>query len=47
MLFSGDVERAIESAQSTLERMDRIFAENPGVPRYFNSPMRNASSTTA
>lgn len=37
MLFSGDVERAIESAQSTLERMDRIFAENPGVPRYFNS----------
>ena len=37
MLFSGDVEWAIESAQSTLERMDRIFAENPGVPRYFNS----------
>lgn len=37
LLFSGQVEQAIQQAQTAVERMDRLFASNPGVPRYFNS----------
>ena len=49
MLFSEQtLKRAIQSAQSTLERTGPgTFAENPGVPRCFNSYARTRLSTTA
>ncbi|MDY4678448.1 tetratricopeptide repeat protein [Bifidobacterium tsurumiense] len=37
MLFSGQPEQAIAMAQEHVERLDALFAENGGVPRYFNS----------
>ncbi len=37
LLFNGQVEQGIQQAQAAVERMDRLFASNPGVPRYFNS----------
>ena len=37
LLFSGEIDQAIETAQTALGRMDQTFAANPGVPRYFNS----------
>ena len=37
LLFSGQVDQSVELAEAALERMDRLFASNPGVPRYFNS----------
>ncbi len=46
LLFSGQVDQSVELAEAALERMDRLFASNPGVPRYFNS-YANASSTIA
>ena len=37
LLFSGEIDQAIETAQAALDRMDQTFETNPGVPRYFNS----------
>lgn len=37
LLFSGQVDQSVELAEAALERMDQLFASNPGVPRYFNS----------
>ena len=37
LLFSGQIDQSVELAESALERMDQLFASNPGVPRYFNS----------
>lgn len=37
LLFSGQADRAIEVIEAELERIDIMFANNPGVPRYFNS----------
>ena len=37
LLFSGQVDQSVELAEAALGRMDRLFASNPGVPRYFNS----------
>lgn len=37
LLFSGQIEQAIQQAQNAVEHMDQLFASNPGVPRYFNS----------
>ena len=37
MLFSGQIDQAIECAEHAVERVDRLYADNPGVPRYFNS----------
>ena len=37
LLFSGEIDQAIETAQTALTRMDQTFETNPGVPRYFNS----------
>ena len=36
LLFSGQVDQSVELAEAALGRMDRLFASNPGVPRYFN-----------
>ncbi|WP_125968432.1 tetratricopeptide repeat protein [Bifidobacterium samirii] len=35
--FAGQLERAIETLENELERIDRMYAAEPGVPRYFNS----------
>lgn len=37
LLFSGQIDQSVELAEAALERMDQLFASNPGVPRYFNS----------
>ena len=37
LLFSGDIDQAIGTAEAALDHMDQTFAANPGVPRYFNS----------
>ena len=37
LLFSGQVDQSVELVEAALERMDQLFASNPGVPRYFNS----------
>ena len=37
LLFSGQTDRAIQSGEETLQRLDALFAHNNGVPRYFNS----------
>lgn len=37
MLFSGQVDQALETAEAAVRQMDQRFAANPGVPRYFNS----------
>ncbi|RSX53187.1 tetratricopeptide repeat protein [Bifidobacterium goeldii] len=37
MLFSGQAQQAAQTLETVLDRMDAIFADNPGVPRYFNS----------
>ncbi|MBM6699145.1 tetratricopeptide repeat protein [Bifidobacterium pullorum subsp. saeculare] len=36
-LFSGQVDRAIDTAEAAIARLDALFAQGPGVPRYFNS----------
>ncbi len=37
LLFSGQADRAIQSGEAALQRLDALFARNNGVPRYFNS----------
>ena len=37
LLFSGQAAEAVQTAENVLEHMDAVFADNPGVPRYFNS----------
>lgn len=37
LLFSGRADQALATAQAAIERVERRFAANPGVPRYFNS----------
>ncbi|MCH9274957.1 tetratricopeptide repeat protein [Bifidobacterium amazonense] len=37
MLFSGQIDHAVEIIEAELERLDLMYANNPGVPRYFNS----------
>jgi tetratricopeptide (TPR) repeat protein len=37
LLLNGQIEQAIQQTQTAVERMDQLFASNPGVPRYFNS----------
>ena len=37
MLFSGRPDQACESAENLLKRMDALYAQGDGVPRYFNS----------
>lgn len=37
LLFSGQVDQAIQLIETDIERIDRLFAGTPGVPRYFNS----------
>ena len=37
MLFSGQPDQACESAENLLKRMDALYAQGDGVPRYFNS----------
>ncbi|MBW3091707.1 tetratricopeptide repeat protein [Bifidobacterium sp. 82T10] len=37
LLFSGQIDRAIDVIEAELERLDVMYANNPGVPRYFNS----------
>lgn len=37
LLFSGQIDRAVEAVESAVERLDLMYANNAGVPRYFNS----------
>ncbi|MFT8531496.1 tetratricopeptide repeat protein [Bifidobacterium aquikefiri] len=37
LLFSGQVEKAIELVEASVAKLDAQFAANDGVPRYFNS----------
>ncbi|NEG88673.1 tetratricopeptide repeat protein [Bifidobacterium aerophilum] len=37
LLFSGQMDRAMEVMETEIERLDLMYANNPGVPRYFNS----------
>lgn len=37
LLFSGNAEQAFDMIEAELERLDLMYANNPGVPRYFNS----------
>nr|WP_193786494.1 tetratricopeptide repeat protein [Bifidobacterium biavatii] len=37
LLFSGQIDRAIDVIEAEVERLDVMYANNPGVPRYFNS----------
>lgn len=37
MLFSGQVDKAIELVESAVAKLDAQFADNDGIPRYFNS----------
>ncbi|XOQ63246.1 MAG: tetratricopeptide repeat protein [Bifidobacterium crudilactis] len=37
LLFSGQTEQALQTAQSAVEQMDARFAMGGGIPRYFNS----------
>jgi tetratricopeptide (TPR) repeat protein len=37
LLFSGQTEQALHTAQAAVEQMDRHFAQGNGIPRYFNS----------
>ncbi|WP_094729164.1 hypothetical protein [Bifidobacterium hapali] len=37
LLFSGQIDRALETVEAEVERLDLMYANNPGVPRYFNS----------
>lgn len=37
LLFSGQIDQAVEMIEAALRRMDQLFESNPGVPRYFNS----------
>ena len=37
LLFSGQADQACESAENLLKRMDALYAQGDGVPRYFNS----------
>ena len=37
LLFSGQTDRAIQTGEEMLSRVDALFARNDGVPRYFNS----------
>lgn len=37
LLFSGQAEQAIETAEAAVTRLDQIYAGIEGVPRYFNS----------
>ena len=37
LFFAGQIERAMETLENEVERLDRMYADGPGVPRYFNS----------
>ena len=37
MLFSGQVDQALETVEVAVDALDQRLAANPGVPRYFNS----------
>nr|WP_165775822.1 tetratricopeptide repeat protein [Bifidobacterium scaligerum] len=37
LLFSGQVDQAIDAAEKAVARMDYVFSTSGGVPRYFNS----------
>lgn len=37
LLFSGQVDRALETAEAAVSRLDTMFSHSAGVPRYFNS----------
>ena len=37
LLFSGQVDQAIETIGTQVDRLDAMFAAGPNVPRYFNS----------
>ena len=37
LLFSGQDDQAVTVAEAAIERVESAYADNPGVPRYFNS----------
>ena len=37
LFFAGQIERAMETLENDVERLDRMYADGTGVPRYFNS----------